>query len=963
MRNKSLLCLSILAALGVNSTTAAEENNSVEIEKIEVTGSRIARPELSQPTPIVSIGAEQIAKSGLPDLGSILADLPSVGATNTLVGNNDANADAGISSADLRRLGASRTLVLVNGKRHVSGAPGSAQVDLNTIPSSLISSIEVITGGASAIYGSDAVSGVVNVILRDDFEGFEANIQYSNSTQGVGTENYSLNVLAGAEMSDGRGNVTFFAEKNVIKEVMVNDLRQANGWRTVNNPANTGEDDGIPDLLTVPHVYSERIAPNGVINPRGSAGNIWTFNDQGVAELMPERDMTRSYAFGNFPGGCNYCFNTQDYNNLYPAVDKTVVGSTFNFSVTDNIEMYSDFKFVRSEIEQQFQPSFRFGNVSINVEDNPFLDENLRQTLLDEGTTSVRFAKFFDELGNRTADNERELFRFVTGFEGLFTLSDTDVDFDVYYVYGQTDNQRKTLNDLIAGNFAAALDSVIDPNTGEIACRSKVSSKQEEGYQNPATVNVNDCVAYNPFGNNNASQDAKDWVSADVTRNDKITQQYFGGSVAFDTEEFLNLPGGAIGVAAGFEYREETSHTSIDEFTKAGFLTSAPAPDSSGRFDVSEAFVEISLPLLSNSLFAQELTVDAAYRTADYSHAGNADAWKVGVMWAPISDLRFRGTYGQAVRAPNITEAFSPISPGFARVKDPCDADNLGNDADRAGNCASIGMPVGFEAQDNVAVNLLSGGNSELSSEKSTSLTLGTVWTPSFIKRFSITLDYYDIEIDDAISFIKAQSIVDNCVDAKGAPDQNFCRQVDRDPASFNVDLVRSGYLNAAALTTRGIDAQFNWAPELNIDGKLKFDLLVNHLMELENFEFQSRPDEVDVEDGEVGDASWQARFSTHYSLNDWKVSWTTRFIERSARFDVSPEGDTPEDINPAYVPSIVTHDIAATYHISDNAYIDIGVRNLTDKLAPAYVIASGGDEAIYDVVGRRVYTNISLRF
>ena len=256
-------------------------------------------------------------------------------------------------------------------------------------------------------------------------------------------------------------------------------------------------------------------------------------------------------------------------------------------------------------------------------------------------------------------------------------MSQTDVDYDVYYSYGRTDNIRKTLNDLIPSNLEAALDSVIDPDTGKAVCRSQLESAQGENYKDPAKVNGANCVAYNPFGLGNASAEARDWVSADVTRNDKITQQFIGGSLVFDTSEFFSLPGGAIGFATGFEYREETSESITDEFTKAGFLAGAPTPDSYGEYDVTEGFVEVSLPLLSNMFLAQELTIDAAYRYADYSHAGSTDAWKVGLMWAPLDELRLRGTYGQAVRAPNITEAFDPQSPGFARVSDPCDADNI----------------------------------------------------------------------------------------------------------------------------------------------------------------------------------------------------------------------------------------------------------------------------------------------
>ncbi|MFY8274667.1 TonB-dependent receptor domain-containing protein [Pseudoalteromonas sp. SSDWG2] len=964
---KAIQCSMLASSMVAGAAFAAEADERVEeVEKIQVTGSRIVKPKLSQPAPIVTIGAKDIAQAGVPDLGSVLAELPAIGSTDTLIGNNNSNALAGVTSADLRRLGASRTLTLVNGKRHVAGAPGSAQVDLNTIPAALIERVEIITGGASAIYGSDAVSGVVNVILKDDFEGFQFNGSVGNSTEGVGTKNHSFSIIGGGEIFDGRGNVTFFAGKDRIKEVMANDIRQVNNYGSVINPNDTGEEDGIPDRITVPNLMSERISEHGVINPFGAAGSIWTFDANGTPVLMPERQYTNSFAFGNFPDGCAYCFKLQDYENVYPDLDKTTVGSTFKFDLTDNHAFYSDFKFVRSDIKQQFQPSFRFGNVVINVQDNPYLDETLRQDLLDQGASVVRFSKFFGELGNRSAANKRELFRFVGGFEGMFTLSETDFTYDTYYVFGRTDNVRNTLNDLIPDNFVAALDAVIDPATGEAACRSQVPSAQGAGYTDPASVNGGDCAPYNPFGYDQASEAAKDWVSADVTRTDRITQEVIGGYISFDTAELFELQGGPIGIATGFEYREETSATITDEFAKAGFLTTAATPDSYGEYDVSEGFIEINLPILAGMSFAKELSLDAAYRTADYSHTGSSSSWKVGLMYQPFDDIRIRGTVGEAERAPNIAEAFSPVSPGFGRVSDPCDADNIGDNPNRAANCAALGIPADFQANDNVSIDTLSGGNPDLKPEKSTSYTAGIVWTPTFAENFSMTVDYYDIEIEDAISFISAQSIADNCVDAPGGFDASFCNQIDRDPTTYDIELVRSGYLNAAALTTRGIDADFDYRTDLSsfdLEGELTFNLFINHLLELESFEFQNRPDKVNVENGEVGDPEWQGRFTVQYSWEDLNLTWTTRYTDRSARFDVSPEGDSPEDLSPAFVGSIVSHDLAARYQLTDNMQVDLGLRNLTDKLPPEYIQASGGNEAIYDVVGRRFYANVNVTF
>jgi outer membrane receptor protein involved in Fe transport len=943
-----------------NFAFAFEEEAASEVERISVTGSRIARSELSQPTPVIVLDAKAIAKFGTPDLGSILSELPAIGSTDTLIGNNNSNAQAGSSSADLRRLGSSRTLVLINGKRHVAGTPGESTVDLSTIPAALIDRVEIITGGASAIYGSDAVSGVINVILKKNFEGFSANLTGTKSTEGVNERNHTLNILAGTDFADGKGNLTFFTGVERVGEVMSADIRQFEGWGTVENPDDTGEDDGIPDRLRVRNVSSEMIHANGVINPFGGAAGRYVFDELGNPIVQTDRQYSNSFAFGNFPDGCQYCFNGEDYENYSPGVEKINVGSTLTFDITDNISFNSDFKYVRSDITQQFQPSFRFGNIAINVEENAFLDAGLRQTLLDAGQTNVSMAKFFDELGNRSAANRRELFRYTAGFEGTFQLSETDVDWELYYVNGETNNTRKTLNDLIPDNFVAAVDSVIDPATGQAACRSQVASAQGDDYEDPASVNGGDCVAFNPFGQS-SSQEARDFVSADVTREDTIKQEFVGGVFSFDTAEFMELQGGGIGFAGGFEYREESSGSVTDEFTKRGFLTSAATPDSYGEYDVTEFFVEVSLPLLAGMDFAHELTVDAAFRTADYSHAGTAEAWKVGLMYAPFEDLRIRGTIGEAVRAPNITEAFDPVSPGFARVSDPCDADNVSDDPDRAANCAALGIPADFQANDNVSVDLLSGGNPDLESEESESLTAGFVWTPSFVENLSVTVDYYDIEITDAITFVAAQNVADNCVDATGGPDAGFCSQVDRNPTTNDIELVRSGYLNAAALNTKGVEAQIRYSTDLSsfeLPGEITTNLLVSKLLELEQFEFQDRPDEINVEDGEVGDPSLQLRFGLDYQINDLVVSWSTRFIDRSFTLDISPTGDTAEDTSPAYVGSITTHDVSFNYVINDHMSVSGGIRNLTDKLAPGYTA-----NAIYDLVGRRAFGAVNVTF
>jgi len=961
----ALFATASVSALSTPSVFAAEaadeEEASEKATKIVITGSRIPRRELSQPSPIVSIGQEEIQNFGTPDLGEMLSELSAVAATDTLQGNSGSNQEAGVSSANLRNLGANRSLTLVNGKRHVAGSPGSAQVDLTTIPTSLVERVEITTGGASAVYGSDAVTGVVNVILREDYEGFEVNMSGSKSMESIGAENGNINILAGTDFDDGKGNITFYAQREYIAEVMSNDLQHLNNFGTIANPLNTGENDGIPDRLVVPFVGSEMINRWGVLNPFGPDSARYTFDSNGVPFLQQTRNETNSFAFGDFPGGCPTCFFTEDYENILPERQKMNVMSTLNYAFNDNVNFYGEFKFVRSDIKQQFQPSFSFGGITINVADNPYLDAGLRTTLLNAGQTTVSMAKFFDELGNRSADNRRDLFRVVAGFDGFFELGGTEFDYDVYYANGRTNNRRNTLNDLIPDNFTAAVDAVIDPATGEVACRSQVPSAQGAGYVDPAAINGSQCVPYNPFGFRAASAAAMDYVSADVTRQDEIGQEYYGGTVAFDTAEFAELPGGPIGVALGYEFREEFSESITDELTKSGILSNAATPDSFGEYDVSEQFVELQFPLLAGLPGAEELTIDMAYRQADYSHSGEADAWKVGFMWAPFEDIRLRGTVGESVRAPNISEAFSPQSPGFGRVSDPCDADNLGDDPDRAANCAALGIPADFQANDNVSVNTLSGGNPNLQEETSESDTIGIVWTPSFVEDLSVSIDAYKIDIADAITLVTTQTVADNCVASSTGLDAAFCSQIDRDPVTFDITLVRSGFINASAQKAEGIEMEVDYKTDLEFisaPGELALNLFVAKLELLEIFEFQNIPEEKNVEQGELGDPEYQARLQMAYRLDDLNVNWTSRFVDRSARFDVTPGKDIPEDTSPAFLGGITTHDISASYDFSEDLTVYAGIRNIGNKLQHGITV-----NPIYDQFGRRFFAGATIRF
>lgn len=940
---------SFLAAPAAFAQNEAEEQEAEDrTERIQVTGSRIARPELSQAAPLISIGREEIANFGTPDLGQILAELPAIGATATLIGNRESNASAGVSSADLRRLGASRTLVLVNGKRHVAGNPGSAQVDLSTIPSAMIERVEIMTGGASAIYGSDAVSGVINVITRTNYEGLEFSARGTTSTEGVGARTHEFNLVGGGDFMNGRGNATFNIGMNRIQETMSSDIRQFDNWGSILNPDDTGRLDGIPDRIYAPGVGTEYLSGTGVI----PVGGFYGFFPDGSWQEQPVRQGENSALFGWFPDGCETCGYPDDWVNFQPGVNRVTAGSTLSFDMTDSARFYADFKYVEADITQQFQPMFSQG-MSINVNDNPYLPDDLRSIFQDAGMESVPLWKWFDDWGPRTADNRRQTFRTVLGVDGIINMNRSFLQYDVYYGYGETRNSRTTQNVIIdsdaGNNLSAAIDTIRDAD-GNIVCRDPDAGLVNSGGQ---------CVPYNPFGSQ-ATPEAIAFISHESNRQDVITQEYVGASFVTDSANFFELQGGPIDVAFGFEWREETSATTTDAFTKAGLSGSAATPDAYGEYDVTEGFVEVNLPILAGLTGIEELTLDLAYRSADYSHSGSADAWKVGLMYAPIQDVRIRGTIGQAVRAPNVSEAFDPQSPGFVNVTDPCDENRQDMNPNRAANCAALGIPADFGSVTNASIDLISGGNPNLEAETSDSWTAGIVWTPSAIEGLSLTLDMYDIQIEDAITFIQPQDVINNCVDSEGGLSADYCPQVTRGD-DLQLTAVTSGYLNAAAIETRGIELDVKYRTDLsrwNLPGSLASSLFINHLDKWVRYDFQDLPDQDNVNDGQVGDPSWQFRFSNTYRLDDWSANWTVRYIDRSALFNVTPSLEGYENIGPAYVGSVTTHDISGTYYLGENLTFNAGVRNVMDKVPPGFV-----GNALYDLVGRRVFAGVTFNF
>jgi outer membrane receptor protein involved in Fe transport len=978
----------------------AGENNT--LQELVVTGSRIPRPNLEQPTPVAVISPTMIQQAGPQNLGDIIAQLPAVGNTATVRANsNNFGNSAGISSIDLRNLGTSRTLVLVDGQRHVNGDVGFNAVDINSIPPQLVDHVEVVTGGASAIYGSDAVSGVVNIIMKKRFDGLQIDGQVG-SYDGFGAK-YSASATAGKTFMDDRLNVTgsiFYNKENVI---WVRDVPGAQNYGTITNPNDlTGpvdstfyssrtarRNDGIPDSLWVPNVGSDLVTPNGTLLDANTFDPLFSFDAAGHLTAIPKRTGFNSFAFAQFSPDCQDCYFGEDLNQENSPVETKGANFRVNFDITPHLHFNLDAKYVQSDVSNIIQPSFSFGDFQLQS-DNAFITPELRAALASAGVTdpdAYPFIGKFIQPQGRTQDITRHTYRVVGGLNGDFDAGFAAVNWDATLNYGKV-RSTITNNDLkITANFAAAMDSVIDPATGQPACRINVPSAPP-----PSTFSGFDsevdaapgCVPFNPFGNQ-PQPAALAYSFGTFGTKDSLSQEVASINANFDTSRFFNLQGGPLGVAVGAEYRMERTKDINDPALING-LTENVSDNSSGGYNVSEAYIELSQTIFKDwRPLMQELTLDAAFRGADYSTVGKVGAYKFSGTYAPVQWLKFRSTYSRSIRAPNITEAFLPTSGTFFNgTTDPCSVENIGSHVNYAKNCAAAGIPPGFVANTNAGILGQISGNPNLDPEKSISYTAGIVFQPPVVPGLAITLDFYGIKIKNAISLVAGQDIINNCFDSANL-DPTFCSLFTRDPTTHNINFIQTTFVNASKLLTQGYELHVTYSHDVSpvtsrwqytqaLTGMMTFDLNVDYIARLRNFPFQSDPNTYHVLEGSVnniGDEStphWKGVADLSYKQGPATVNWQVRYVGKGALFNTDPTSvDRSEALDVPFAKSVFYHDISLRYKLDDRfsgwgngVEVFAGVNNVFGEKPPFMTIGAGTDVA-YDL-GRFFFTGISIK-
>ncbi|MFC4347969.1 TonB-dependent receptor domain-containing protein [Kordiimonas lipolytica] len=938
------------------SVTRTEAEPAVtEFDEIVVTGSRIRRSGTTTPTPVTILDSEALALNGDTRLADTLNELPAIRATQTTgnVNTTDDAQEAGTNFLNLRGLGIDRTLVLVNGRRHVGSRPGSAAVDTNTIPSALVDRIEVITGGASAVYGADAVSGVVNLILKDDFEGLAVDGRFGVSDKGDG-ETYSLSLTGGTNFADDRGNIYVNATYDKSSVIRASNRSYAReNLRFAPNPNNTSSSDGIADQILFENTgFIGTPAGGQVVGPNFESfsefGGPFTFDSNGNIVSQDMGTLVLSYLSQG--GGF---VDLSAYDLLAVPVERMILSGGFKYDLSDDMRFFFDAKYARNESETDGQPTFGLAGDftgipgSFILADNPYVPEALSDILAADGLDGFYVTRTNVDHGGRQSRSQRDTIQLYAGIEGR--LSDT-LDYTFHYQYGRSENTTEFINERINSRYLQQIDAILDAD-GNIVCRDASGG----------------CVPLNILGPNAATSEALAFSHVDFLTQGELTQHVVNFTVTGDTAGAVELPGGPVGFAFGAEYRDESSSTEEGALRNSGDLFGiSPVADTVGSYDVWELFAEASLPVLRNVPFAQEFNLEGAVRYADYSTIGSATTWKIGADWTPVSDVRFRAVLSQAVRAPNIGELFAAVEQSNVFLNDPCDVDfiNAGS-ATRASNCAALGIAPGFQSNtDAVTTAILSGGNENLQEETADTLTLGVIVTPSFIPDLSLTVDYWNIDIKDAVNAFPAQVLLNGCVDGDSI-DNPLCASVSRGNDG-NIQSVSSQLINVASFEAAGFDFEMRYRLHLDeafkTDGMLDFALTATYLDKLNFFaqEGQSQPDR---EAGELGDPKWIANLRATYRNDRLTVSLYERFFG-SQVFDLSE----PEEFHdPNRTGSEFYTDLQVRYSFNDRTDFYVGVNNVFDNAPPLLARvpetrAFGDDAVIYDQQGRFFYFGVGMK-
>lgn len=930
---RAVRCALFMSVLGSIPAVHAQGTST---EEVIVTGSRIARPEVEASTPVQVISAQAIEQQGSQNVTDILTQLPVVGtATYSRANSNFTTFGNGVSTINLRNMGDKRTLVLVNGRRLVSGIGGDSTVDINNIPVDLLKSVEVMTGGASAVYGSEAVAGVVNFILEDNFDGLKFRGQTGRTSHG--DNDRQLFSLTGGRNFGDRANVTVNVQYDEDK-----------GLRSKRRKISEND---VP--------FRSALPPQGRFDV--AEDSVWTYDP----------DNTLIHDFDSSVNG----FNRNPERYISVPLERTLVTTLGHFGVTESVDAFFEGSYSKMKSRSRLEP-LPTDNADAQLPDgtilpgldinNPFIPDAIRQDMIANGVDTLGFAKRMNGVFDRSNRNDRDFYRGVVGLRGdLFT----NWKWEGYY------EQSRTKEDTASGTalrdrYYYALDAVNEG--GQIVCRD-------------LAARAAGCAPFNPFGFNSVSRAAADYITNNGqldTYRAKIDQKVAGFSL---TGSAFTLPAGDVQVAAGLEYREEKSSEVYSADTQGGNTMGNAAGNTFGKYHVREAYLETIVPLLSGMKAVEKLDFEGAVRIGDYSTVGNVFSWKAGLNWSPIHDVKLRGMYSVATRAPNITELYSaPAQTIPSGLTDPCDGVNPTDTGAVADYCRSIpGIAAQIAAngefvydpnQDYQSIEGDDLGNSDLKEEKGKTLTLGFVLTPASLPNFSMSVDYFRIKVTDAITLLPRQVSINDCVNSLGT--SPFCNLIVREDVNTprprtpgTVFSVESPYFNAASIKTAGIDLGLRYAFDFGFTTALSYTYLDKlELRPAAGLPVEDNRGQLNG-DGRLGAGfKHRAQLDLGYTLGAFNATWSANYQSKMKDTLVDPALDP----GPNSVGSYIYHDAQVRYGFgTEHEYAAyLGVDNVFDKKPPnidqngaSNITGTETAAESYDPIGRFIYCGVQLNF
>ncbi len=941
-----LLAGAAASVLAISPSFAQDADDAAEAdeEKVVVTGTRIQRANVTAPSPVTTVDASDFSLGNAVNVEAFINTLP-----QAIPGFDSTSNNPGLGEAtvNLRGLGANRTLVLVNNKRFVSSNQNPGVVDLNTIPASLIEQVDIVTGGASAVYGSDAVAGVVNFILKDDFEGLSLDTSYQKTEEGDGAI-FNTALTAGTNFDNGRGNVVVVASYTSRESVLQGDREESfvtlvDGGDaglletgSVNIPS--GFAFAFPDYTAAGVTGAPPCTVEGTTDAGGfcgtdSFGFIFSPEGQGIDPFINAGPNTNRYNYAP----ANYLQIPQERYSIY---------GSFNYDVTDNIEAYGSAIWVSSQTEQLLAPTPVFTTLTINL-DNPFLagDQQALDILQQDGVAGTVGAGVGDvdgngvddvqllvgrrmqEIGGRLSDVQNDSFQFQGGFRGDFR----GWAWDAFAQFGQ------------ANSTIFQTGNVNVPAYQAVVREGRANIFEEDGL----TSDIVDEIAR---------------IGAIKGTTELIV---IGGSIAGDVEQLVSpFASTPVGVAFGVEYQDNSLNAQPDSVLGPDVAGFNQAPAISGSYDVYEVFGEANVPLIEGAPLIEELSLNGAYRWSNYSTVDTVSSYAVGASWTVIEGLRFRGQFQQAVRAPNIGELFQPQVNNFPNIADPCSS-GLGSfdDGVLVDQCIENGVPaaaVGTPLQANSQIEGLFGGNPDLKEETADTFTVGLVWEPTFIENLLFTVDYYDIEIEDVISGVPSQTIFDKCF-REGV--DSFCNLITRF-GNGAVDIFESTSQNIAKLNAKGIDVSVDYSYDLGRFGTLGAYSLMNFTDESS---LTPLPGDPAIECAGLYGATcgeptpeFTANTRIDWELGPWAARMRWTYIS-------SVEDDAPEGLSIQELDSYNQVDLTGYWSVNDNVLLSVGVQNLFDTdyviVGDASAEQSNTYPATYDVFGRTFFGRVVLSY